>query len=162
MASISSHSPVGFTGSLASGSSSASEMLRSSTNGVGGVPLKTLGRERLGMNNRKEFSVSAKLRKVKKHEYPWPEDADPNVRGGVLSHLSSFKPLKEKPKPVTLDFEKPLMDLQKKIVDVCILNLSLVLVINCNVFLFGFQLFEYRYKRWQMRPALISVIKLSL
>ncbi|KAL8494927.1 hypothetical protein ACS0TY_019193 [Phlomoides rotata] len=45
-------------------------------------------------------------------------DPDPNVKGGILSHLSHFKPLKEKPEPVTIDFEKPLMDLQKKIVDV--------------------------------------------
>ncbi|KAI3443089.1 Ubiquitin thioesterase OTU1 [Psidium guajava] len=62
--------------------------------------------------------VAAKLRKVKKHEYPWPEDPDPNVKGGVLSHLSPFKPLKEKPKPVTLEFEKPLMLFEKKIMDV--------------------------------------------
>lgn len=64
------------------------------------------------------FSVVAKVRKVKKNEYPWPEDPDINVKGGILTHLSPFKPLKEKPKPVTLDFEKPLMDLQRKIVDV--------------------------------------------
>lgn len=130
MASIA-HSPVGF------GSSSASDLLRSSTNGVSGVPLKALGKARLGMS-RKGFSVSAKLRKVKKHEYPWPEDADPNVKGGVLSHLSSFKPLKEKPKPVTLDFEKPLMDLQKKIVDVCVLRCVCViecLIVSCCLFM---------------------------
>lgn len=120
MASIS-HSPVAFTGKLASGTS-ASDLLQSSCNGVSGVPLKALGRARLG-TNRRDLTVSAKLRKVKKHEYPWPEDADPNVKGGVLSHLSPFKPLKEKPKPVTLDFEKPLMDLQKKIIDVCLLKL---------------------------------------
>lgn len=116
-----SHSPVAFTGSLASGTS-ASDLLQSSINGVSGVPLKSLGRARLGMN-RKESTVFAKVRKVKKHEYPWPEDADPNVKGGVLSHLSPFKPLKERPKPVTLDFEKPLMDLQKKIIDVCLFKL---------------------------------------
>ncbi|XWS59923.1 hypothetical protein CRYUN_Cryun08bG0163800 [Craigia yunnanensis] len=58
------------------------------------------------------------MRKVKKHEYPWPADPDPNMKGGVLTHLSHFKPLKEKQKPVTLDFEKPLLDLEKKIVDV--------------------------------------------
>ncbi|KAK3031364.1 hypothetical protein RJ639_036072 [Escallonia herrerae] len=111
-----SHSPVTLPGNLASGTS-ASDLLRSSSNCVSGVPLKALGRTRLGTGKR-DLTVSAKLRKVKKHEYPWPEDADPNVKGGVLSHLSPFKPLKVKPKPVTLDFEKPLMDLQKKIVDV--------------------------------------------
>ncbi|KAA8516330.1 hypothetical protein F0562_016623 [Nyssa sinensis] len=115
MASLS-HSAVTFTGNLASGTS-VSDLLRSSSNGVSGVPLKSLGRARLGVT-RRGFTITAKVRKVKKHEYPWPDDADPNVKGGVLSHLSHFKPLKEKPKPVTLDFEKPLMDLQKKIIDV--------------------------------------------
>ena len=67
---------------------------------------------------RRGLSIVAKVRKVKKHDYPWPQDPDPNVKGGVLSHLSPFKPLNEKPKPVTLEFEKPLMDLQKKIIDV--------------------------------------------
>ncbi|KAM3325621.1 acetyl-coenzyme A carboxylase carboxyl transferase subunit alpha, chloroplastic isoform X1 [Capsicum chacoense] len=111
-----SHPPVACSGSLAS-QTSASDLLRSSRNGVCGVPLKALGRARLGSKKR-DFTVSAKVRKVKKHEYPWPEDPDHNVKGGVLSHLSPFKPLKEKQKPVTLDFEKPLMDLQKKIIDV--------------------------------------------
>lgn len=98
---------------------SASDLLRSSSNGgVCGVPLKALGRTRLGAARRRDFTVSAKIKKGKKHEYPWPEDADPNVKGGVLFHLSPFKPLKEKPKPVTLAFEKPLMDLEKKIIDV--------------------------------------------
>uniref|UniRef100_A0A5B6YPI6 acetyl-CoA carboxytransferase n=1 Tax=Davidia involucrata TaxID=16924 RepID=A0A5B6YPI6_DAVIN len=115
MASLS-HSPATFTGYLASGTS-ASDLLRSSSNGVSGVPLKALGKARMGAGMR-GFAVTAKVRKGKKHEYPWPDDADPNVKGGVLSHLSHFKPLKEKPKPVTLDFEKPLMDLQRKIIDV--------------------------------------------
>ncbi|XP_031276089.1 acetyl-coenzyme A carboxylase carboxyl transferase subunit alpha, chloroplastic [Pistacia vera] len=110
MASIS-HSSVAFTGA------SASDLFRSSRNGVNGVPLKVLGRARFSVNQ-SGLAVTAKLRKVKKHEYPWPDDADPNVKGGVLSHLSPFKPLKEKPKPVTLDFEKPLVQLEKKIIDV--------------------------------------------
>ncbi|KAH1199241.1 Acetyl-coenzyme A carboxylase carboxyl transferase subunit alpha, chloroplastic [Glycine max] len=96
---------------------SASDLLRSSTSGFNGVPLRTLGKGKLVLK-RRDFTVAAKLRKVKKHEYPWPANPDPNVKGGVLSHLSLFKPLKEKPKPVTLDFEKPLVDLQKKIIDV--------------------------------------------
>ncbi|CAA2952915.1 acetyl-coenzyme A carboxylase carboxyl transferase subunit alpha, chloroplastic [Olea europaea subsp. europaea] len=109
-------SPVSFTGNLAS-KPSASDLCKSSSNSVCGEPLKALGRTQLGVK-RRDFTISAKVGKVKKHEYPWPEDPDLNVKGGVLSHLSPFKPLKEKPKPVTLDFEKPLMDLQKKIVDV--------------------------------------------
>lgn len=109
-----SHSSVAF-----SATSTASDLLRSSSNGVFGVPLKTLGRARLGAR-RGDFTVNAKIGKgkAKKHDYPWPADPDPNVKGGVLTHLSHFKPLKEKQKQVTLDFEKPLLDLQKKIVDV--------------------------------------------
>ncbi|XP_057808047.1 acetyl-coenzyme A carboxylase carboxyl transferase subunit alpha, chloroplastic-like [Salvia miltiorrhiza] len=108
--------PTSFSGNLSS-KPTASDLLRSSNNGASGVPLRALGRAQLGAK-RRDFSISAKVRKTKKHEYPWPEDPDLNVKGGVLSHLSPFKPLKEKPKPVTLAFEKPLMDLQKKIVDV--------------------------------------------
>ncbi|KAG2685968.1 hypothetical protein I3843_10G146000 [Carya illinoinensis] len=105
------HSPAAFVGA------SASDLLRSSSNGISGVPLRTLGRGQFGAR-RSDFAVVAKIRKVKKHEHPWPDNADPNVKGGVLSHLSHFKPLKEKPKPVTLEFERPLLDLEKKIIDV--------------------------------------------
>lgn len=111
---LASHSPVAFTGTP------ASNLLRSSSNGIRGVPLRTLGRTRLGTSTRRDFTVSAKVRKGKKHDHPWPSDLnpDPNVKGGILSYLSHFKPLKEKPKPVTLEFEKPLVDLEKKINDV--------------------------------------------
>nr|UZQ19727.1 acetyl-coenzyme A carboxylase carboxyl transferase subunit alpha [Gleditsia microphylla] len=64
------------------------------------------------------FHVIAKIRKGKKHDYPWPDNMDPNIRSGFLTYLSHFKPLAEKPKPVTLDFEKPLVDLEKKIVEI--------------------------------------------
>lgn len=85
-----------------------------------GVPLNTLGRSRLGCKGRRNVILGAKIvRKGKTHEYPWPDDASPDVKGGVLYHLSHFKPLNEKPKPVTLEFEKPLVSLQKKISDVC-------------------------------------------
>lgn len=104
--------------SVALAGTSASDLFMSSSGGcVNGVPLKALGRARF-RTKRRELAVTAKLRKWKKNEYPWPEDADPNVKGGILTHLSSFKPLKQKPKPVTLDFEKPLVDLEKKIIDV--------------------------------------------
>ncbi|KAE8099264.1 hypothetical protein FH972_017260 [Carpinus fangiana] len=109
MASIS-HSAVAF------GGASASDLLGSSSNGVSGVPLRTLGRARLG--TRRDLAVVAKMRKVKKLDHPWPDNADPNVKGGVLTHLSHFKPLNVKPKPVTLEFERPLIDLEKKIIDV--------------------------------------------
>nr|AHJ61047.1 carboxyltransferase alpha subunit [Vernicia fordii] len=110
MASVS-HSPAAFCGT------SASDLLRSASNGVSGIPLRTLGRARFSSKT-KDFAVIAKIRKGKKQEYPWPDNPDPNVPGGILSHLSPFKPLKEKPKPVTLDFEKPLVDLERKIIDV--------------------------------------------
>lgn len=103
-------SPVTFSGT-------ASDRLRSTGNAITGAPLRAIEKAKLGAR-RREFIASAKMRKVKRREYPWPRDPDPNVKGGVLSHLSHFKPLTEKPKPVTLDFERPLKDLEKKIVDV--------------------------------------------
>ncbi|KAM7468004.1 hypothetical protein LguiB_015566 [Lonicera macranthoides] len=109
------HSPATFAGKLACGTS-ASDLLQSSSSGVSGVPLKGIGRARFGTSKR-DFTVSAKTRKARKR-YWWPEDPDPNVKGGIFRHLSSFPPLKEKPKPVTLDFEKPLMVIQKKLFDI--------------------------------------------
>lgn len=79
--------------------------------------MKTLGRARF-LPTRRDLAVTARLRKVKKFEYPWPDNPDPNVKGGVLTYLSTFKPLKDRQKMVTLDFEKPLVELEKKIVDV--------------------------------------------
>ncbi|GAB2235415.1 hypothetical protein Drorol1_Dr00025840 [Drosera rotundifolia] len=92
--------------------SPASDQLR--IGNLDGVSLRSLVRTRW---NRRSVRVSAKLWK-RKYEYPWPKKADPNIEGGILRHLSPFKPLKEKPKPVMLDFERPLMELQKKIQDV--------------------------------------------
>ncbi|KAA8518991.1 hypothetical protein F0562_016235 [Nyssa sinensis] len=77
MASLS-HSPVTFTGNLAP-VTSASDLLRSSSNGISGVPLKALGRARLG--SMRGFTITAKVRKVKKHEYPWPDDAGSECEG---------------------------------------------------------------------------------
>jgi len=67
---------------------------------------------------RKDLAVTSRLKKGKKFEHPWPANPDPNVKGGVLSYLAEFKPLGDTQKPVTLDFEKPLVELEKKIVDV--------------------------------------------
>ncbi|XP_058099547.1 acetyl-coenzyme A carboxylase carboxyl transferase subunit alpha, chloroplastic [Magnolia sinica] len=105
------HSPIAFSGT------SASDHLQSSCSGINGMPLKYLGRTCLGVG-RRDLSIVAKIKKWKKHDYPWPDEVDPNVKGGHVSYLSHFKPLKEKPKPVTLDFEKPLRALEKKIIDV--------------------------------------------
>ena len=109
-----SHSPVTLTGNLASGTP-AWDLRRSSS--INGAIVLPLWRARFGAT-RRAFTVSAKIRKGKKREYPWPKDADPNVEGGLLRHLSPFKPLKEKPKPVILEFEKHLVDRQKTIVEV--------------------------------------------
>ncbi|KAM0941422.1 putative acetyl-CoA carboxylase [Dioscorea sansibarensis] len=110
---------------MASGSlpgSASADLLRSSRNGVAGAPLRLLGRSPMvmvpGRRRAASVKVVAKIRKGKKHEYPWPDEIDPNSKAGPLSYLSHFKSLKEKQKPVTLPFEKPLMDLQKKIIDV--------------------------------------------
>lgn len=67
---------------------------------------------------RNRFRISANVKRWKNHDYPWPGDIDPNFTGSYLNFLSHFKPLSEKPKPVTLPFEKPLVDLEQKITEV--------------------------------------------
>ncbi|KAJ0963807.1 hypothetical protein J5N97_028929 [Dioscorea zingiberensis] len=84
--------------------------------GINSAWLKQLEQSRARHINR--LSISARIKKGQKHEYPWPDDIDPNLESGHLSYLSHFKPLTQKPKPVTLSFEKPLVDLEKKIIDV--------------------------------------------
>ncbi|MBA0717714.1 hypothetical protein Golax_005506, partial [Gossypium laxum] len=69
--------------------------------------------------NGRRFRVIARVKKGKKHDYPWPDNIDLDIKDGHLTYLSHFKPLAEKPKPVTLPFEKPLVDLEKKIIEVC-------------------------------------------
>ncbi|KAG2326495.1 hypothetical protein Bca4012_035455 [Brassica carinata] len=116
MASMS-HSSIALGGA----SASASDYLRSSTNGVTGVSLRTLGRRTMvtaTTTRSNNLYVTARLKKGKKFDHPWPANPDPNVKGGVLSYLSEFKPLGDAQKPVTLDFERPLVELEKKIVDV--------------------------------------------
>ncbi|CAI8582943.1 unnamed protein product [Vicia faba] len=99
--------------------STASDLFRSSTTGFNGVPLRTLGRAGLVLKRRDlTVSVTAKLGKWKKPEFPWSGKPDPNVKAREPGRFSSFTPLKQKPKPVILEFEKPLIDLQKKIIDV--------------------------------------------
>ncbi|RDY09325.1 Acetyl-coenzyme A carboxylase carboxyl transferase subunit alpha, chloroplastic, partial [Mucuna pruriens] len=68
-------------------------------------------------NNRKDqkFHVAAKIRKVKKHDYPWPDNMESKY------YLFHFKPLAEKPKPVRrmaddtgLDFSNQIGALESK------------------------------------------------
>ncbi|XP_073022487.1 acetyl-coenzyme A carboxylase carboxyl transferase subunit alpha, chloroplastic-like [Primulina eburnea] len=80
-----------------------------------GPPCKDLKGSRL--SNGRIFRISAGIKKWKKHDYPWPDNIDPNSPT-PLAYLSNFKPLEEKPKPVTLAFEKPLIDLEQKIIEV--------------------------------------------
>ncbi|GAV76465.1 ACCA domain-containing protein [Cephalotus follicularis] len=94
----------------------AGKFFRSSIRWVNRYWSKALEDSWIGSNRR--FSVIAKVKKGRKHDYPWPDDIDPNISSGHLTYLSYFKPLDEKPKPVTLGFEKPLVDLEKKIVEI--------------------------------------------
>ncbi|KAH7577918.1 hypothetical protein ACOSP7_001004 [Xanthoceras sorbifolium] len=93
-----------------------SHLVTNSLRRVNGYWGKGLQGSRTGSGNK--FRVVAKLKNWKKHDYPWPDDIDPNISSGYLKYLSEFKPLTEKPKPVTLPFEKPLVDLEKKIIEV--------------------------------------------
>lgn len=70
------------------------------------------------IRSRNRFRISANVKRWKNHDYPWPGGIDPNFTGSYLNFLSHFKPLSEKPKPVTLPFEKPLVDLEQKITEV--------------------------------------------
>ncbi|XXG85228.1 hypothetical protein AAC387_Pa11g0344 [Persea americana] len=94
----------------------ANGLLGSSVKGINGVWLKEVKRARSRSGWR--VHIVSRIKNAKKHDYPWPEDIDPSSKSGHLSYLSYFKPLSEKPKPVTLPFEKPLVDLEKKINDV--------------------------------------------
>ncbi|KAL5994446.1 hypothetical protein ACLOJK_024496 [Asimina triloba] len=64
-----------------------------------------------------KFRVFAKLRKGKglRKIDPWYKDIDPNLKTGHLTYLSDFKPLKQKPKPLVLEFEKRYINLEKKL-----------------------------------------------
>ncbi|XP_020082027.1 LOW QUALITY PROTEIN: acetyl-coenzyme A carboxylase carboxyl transferase subunit alpha, chloroplastic-like [Ananas comosus] len=92
------------------------DLRRSPFSGTVGVLFKPLGRS--SARNGNGVQIFARIKKAQKHDYPWPDDIDPNLKSGHLSYLSHFKPLSVKPKPVTLAFEKPLVDLEKKIMDV--------------------------------------------
>ncbi|KAH8939438.1 hypothetical protein BDL97_15G037300 [Sphagnum fallax] len=74
------------------------------------------------MNKQQQFAISAKISKGKKSaetEYPWPEKIPAGAdTEGALAYLNRFKPLPNKPKPVTLPFERPLIDLENKIDEV--------------------------------------------
>jgi acetyl-CoA carboxylase carboxyl transferase subunit alpha len=66
--------------------------------------------------------VVARLTKKgkKKHDRPWPDlnSIDPEWKTEYLMHLSPYKPLKEKPRMLHLQFEKPMLKLRKRIDEV--------------------------------------------
>ena len=68
-------------------------------------------------------TVCAKIKKGKmgpEEEYPWPEKFPPGeITHGALKYLNRFKPLPNPQKPVTLPFERPIVDLEHKIDEVC-------------------------------------------
>ncbi|KAK9910496.1 hypothetical protein M0R45_034455 [Rubus argutus] len=71
----------------------------------------------IGIEVGTSFCVFAKIKRGRSMIIHGPDDMGPDISSGHLSYLSHFKPLTEKPKPVTLPFEKPLVDLEKKITD---------------------------------------------
>ena len=93
-----------------------SYLFRTSSRGVNRNWSKAF--EGSSIRSRNRFRVSAKVKRGKNHDYPWSDDIDPNFTGSYLTFLSRFKPLSEKPKPVTLPFEKPLVDLEQEIIEV--------------------------------------------
>jgi hypothetical protein len=70
--------------------------------------------------NRISNRVVARLKGKKKHDRPWPDlnSIDPEWKTEYLMHLSPYKPLKEKPRMLHLQFEKPLLKLRKRIDEV--------------------------------------------
>ncbi|KAJ4788401.1 Acetyl-coenzyme A carboxylase carboxyl transferase subunit alpha [Rhynchospora pubera] len=69
--------------------------------------------------NRVSIRVLARKGK-KKHERPWPDlnEIDPEWKPEHLMHLSPYKPLKEKPRMLNLQFEKPILKLKKRLDEV--------------------------------------------
>ncbi|KAJ7570357.1 hypothetical protein O6H91_01G116800 [Diphasiastrum complanatum] len=102
--------------------------LQSSRNGMGccsgAARFASLARTIIKQRPNREagfFCAGAKIRKGKKStetEYPWPDKINLDEQGSCLKYLSRFKPLAAPPKPVTLPFERPLADLEKKIDEV--------------------------------------------
>ena len=66
--------------------------------------------------------VAAKIKKGKmtpEEDYPWPEKFPPGeITDNALKYLNRFKPLPNPQKPVTLPFERPIVELENKIDEV--------------------------------------------
>ncbi|XP_024360872.1 uncharacterized protein [Physcomitrium patens] len=105
----------------------AATALRSASNGImqcaGQLGTSFNGRGPSRSQRKGSVVISAKKgKKSGEHEYPWPEKMGEVYQGeitdGALKFLNRFKPLPNPPKPVTLPFESPIVDLQNKIDEV--------------------------------------------
>ena len=118
------------------------QSLQSARNGIVGSARQVVcvGRKEneVGVSKRRSTLISAKIRKGRKTaetEYPWPEKfAAGSEAEGSLKFLSRFKPLPNKPKPVTLPFERPLVDLENKIDEVYSSELELLIYLFICLF----------------------------
>lgn len=108
------------------GAGSAATALRSASNGIvqcaglaGSTRSSVVGSSRRTQGSVK---VAAKIKKGKmgpEEEYPWPDKFPPGeITDGALKYLNRFKPMPNPPKPVTLPFERPIVDLENKIDEV--------------------------------------------
>lgn len=74
------------------------------------------------------MKVVAKIKMGKmgpEEEYPWPDKFPPGeITDGALKYLNRFKPMPNPPKPVTLPFERPIVDLENKIDEVSALSIT--------------------------------------
>ncbi|KAG0584737.1 hypothetical protein M758_3G232200 [Ceratodon purpureus] len=108
---------------------SASAGLRSASNGIvmqcagGLVGASFNGAAAAAAGGRRgSVRVVAKIKKGKmgpEEEYPWPDKFPPGeITDGALKYLNRFKPMPNPPKPVTLPFERPIVELENKIDEV--------------------------------------------
>ena len=115
---------------LVGGAAGATASLRSGSNGIvmqcaglAGASFNGRAAASSGAQQRRgSVKVVAKIKKGKmgpEEEYPWPDKFPPGeITDGALKYLNRFKPMPNPPKPVTLPFERPIVDLENKIDEV--------------------------------------------
>lgn len=109
---------------VGTGSAATAASLRSASNGIvmqcAGLVGATFNGRAAG--RRGYVRVVAKIKKGKmgpEEEYPWPDKFPPGeITDGALKYLNRFKPMPNPPKPVTLPFERPIVELENKIDEV--------------------------------------------
>lgn len=113
------------------GAADTSSALRSASNGIGmqcaagglAAGFRTQQQQKLQQERIGSVKViTAKIKKGKmgpEQEYPWPDKFPPGeITDGALKYLNRFKLMPNPPKPVTLPFERPIVDLENKIDEV--------------------------------------------